>query len=94
MNNATKIPESVFKLRAFSGLKIHPSEIQDESDTYSYRKYKCEHHIRNMKKPDAEMINHIREMKEPDKMELILIYIDVLEFITDLYAELCTANNS
>ena len=88
-----RIPESVFKLRTFGGLRIHPSDIQTESDLYNYRKYKCEHHIRNMRKPDAEMINHIREMKEIDKMELILIYIDVLESISELYTELYTTNN-
>jgi hypothetical protein len=36
-------------------------------------------------KPENEMINHIREMNDADKMEIILTYIDVMEWITDLY---------
>jgi len=41
------------------------------------------HHIRNMKTLDNEIINNIRDMSNEEKMEIIILFNDIVETLKE-----------
>jgi hypothetical protein len=64
------------------GAEDNDCKMTNNNDTKLYNKYI--HDIRNMRSLNKEMINNIRNMSNEEKMDIIIMFNDMIEYINSI----------